>query len=518
MIVKSERWLSIVPWLAAAAPFAVIACRGFPAGEDWKLELTRIAAYSQALADGQTPPYWAPYLYGGYGSPVFLFYGQVFLVLASTVVAASSHGQGFVIALAVSSAIGLWSLQRTAAELGSGPAARASGRVAAYLFLLNPYVLADALLRNAAAEYCALCLAPLALYGFWLRERDPLRGMLWLAVGVALVMMTHVLVASALLLMLGPPALVALHRNGARWQLLGQLGVGCSLGLVLSAFAWLPALRLGSLIRSEDLISGKFAWRLHFQTASEWFGGGRGYSAGVLPLLAAGAAWLALRRATPTRAGSDPISGLLAALALLIFVQTPLAIPLWEHLPLLAYFQFPWRFMGPLALASALLASCAFARLTQSFPARRRIQIELLIAAVCALNALPIFPRMRAVAWPEVARFENVLMRENQRGLLLTGTVGDEYLPRDAQRSGIARSAIEEPITSASTGMRIALRRDHPRELVLDVRADRDGEVCLARWAFPFWTVTVDHALQPITACRNGVSPYPPASITYGRS
>jgi hypothetical protein len=506
----TQRWISALPWLTAAVPFLVIAYGGFPAGDDWQFELTRIAAYAQALGDRQWPPFWAPHLYGGYGSPAFLFYGQVFVALASAAgTIAGSHGLGFLLALALSSAAAVWFLQLTAAELNGGVTARAAGRVAVYAFLLNPYPLADLLRRNAAAEYCALCVAPLAIGGLWLRRRDPWRGVIWLALGFALVSMTHVLVASALCALLLPLEIALMcHRSaaGTRWIRLGQLGLAAGLALALSAFAWLPALVLSPLIRSDDLLAGKFDWRLQFQGHAPWLGGEQGYGAGLLPLLAAGAACFAIAgrsRAPRDPAASLPILALLGGCALLVFIETPLAMPLWEHLPLLAYFQFPWRFMGPLALGSALLASCAFATLTQSISERRRAQLELLIASVCALNALPTLQRAHLVPWAEVAAFERRLEPSSERALLMTSTVGDEYLPRAAQRSGIARSASAEPIPSASPNLRIALRLDTPRELVLDVRADRDAELCLARWSFPFWSVRVDDAPQPITACRN---------------
>jgi len=60
----------------------------------------------------------------------------------------------------------------------------------------------------------------------------------------------------------------------------------------------------------------------------------------------------------PSAVGRQPSAVfwfLLAAFALATFMITPLSRPLWEHLPLLSFAQFPWRFLSVQALFGALL-------------------------------------------------------------------------------------------------------------------------------------------------------------------
>ena len=65
----------------------VVSCfpllQGFPRGHDWIFELVRVTEYGHALGAGQYPPFWADNLYGGYGSPIFLFYAPQFMLVAS---------------------------------------------------------------------------------------------------------------------------------------------------------------------------------------------------------------------------------------------------------------------------------------------------------------------------------------------------------------------------------------------------------------------------------------------------
>jgi hypothetical protein len=269
-------------------------------------------------------------------------------------------------------------------------------------------------------------------------------------------------------------------------------------------------------------LAGKFHYRDQMPALRTLFDGSTFYSAGPLPLLAVAAAafsaWTTRRgrgiateaasASSATSATNDPsratVMSLLVAFGALVFVQTQLSVPLWEHLPGLRYFQFPWRFMGPLAIVTALLAGLAFGRLTRALQSARRFQLELAIWIVCVLGAVPQLARAHGLQAFEVARLEGMLERSSLRRLNFTATARDEYLPRGSLPTAIQRPSVDEPIPAASDGLRIAIRQDEPRRMVLDVRALSDSRLCLARWGFPFWEVRVDDQLQPPDSCAGG--------------
>src|SRR5882757_752289 len=95
------RFFVAAPYVCAVLPFLVLATLGAPLGHDFEFELVRVAAYAHAWQDGQLPPYWGGDLYAGYGSPIFLFYGHVYLAIAS-VLSTLTHGYalGSLLALA----------------------------------------------------------------------------------------------------------------------------------------------------------------------------------------------------------------------------------------------------------------------------------------------------------------------------------------------------------------------------------------------------------------------------------
>jgi len=168
-------WLEAIPFLAALISCVPLIDAGFPQGHDWTFEIARVAEYSHALGEGQFPPHWAPNLYGGYGSPVFLFYAPAFVALANAVSPlVDSAAASASLVLIFFSFVAVFAVRRLFAAIpGVAPH---GGRIAATLFALHPYLIGDKLIRNANAEFIALCLLPFALEGLMRLDRQPLRG------------------------------------------------------------------------------------------------------------------------------------------------------------------------------------------------------------------------------------------------------------------------------------------------------------------------------------------------------
>lgn len=411
---------------------------GFPRGHDWPLELTRIAEYRNALAGGQLPPHWAPNVYGGQGSPVFLFYSPLFLLVAS---AASWIAQPFVASpLTAGASIALWIFAASGflalVDLlrGLAPQEPAGARVAAILFVLHPYLLTDALLRNANAEFAALCLLPLPLAGVVRlaagRAEDGAAGGFWrLALGLALVVTAHnltALVAAAAVAVLGA---VLLWDGPRRTQL--RFLAACSTGLLLSAWLWLPALGYRHLVRQSELVRGRLDFHNNFGPLVGW---GSFSAVGLLPPLALAASLVWLVRRRPTGIAGRVAWTAAAASGVFVFLQLPASIRVWESVPWLPLFQFPWRFQGPLALCIAVLAGLAWARGVRRWPAGRARVAEWLLLLLVVLNAWTHLSNVRPLppeARGQVARWtEPAAVRDGLRV-----TVTHEYLPAEGVRA-----------------------------------------------------------------------------------
>lgn len=486
-------WLRALPWLAAVLACWPLFGSGFPRGHDWIFELTRVAEYQAALLAGQLPPYWAENLYAGYGSPVYLFYAPLFSAGASVLGwatgAVSSGANWMVIALSLVSVAAILAMLRAALSLDAngGVADEPAVRVGAYVYVLHPYLIGDKLLRNADAEFAGLCLMPLVLTGVFCARTRPRRAFLWLSGGLALTLLAHNLTA---LVALGI-ALVAggvLYVAPTRPRTLAVIGASVLAGLALAAFFWVPAFSMTELVRTEELLQGKFDFHDQFKPLLSLFGYEKFYAAGVLtPLAVLACAVVALQ--TRSRLAGAVVVGALGS----VFLMTPASTAIWEHAPFLALFQFPWRWGGPLALFAALGAALAFAHFTAGRSARLRLGAELVALALLALNAAPHLAQYTPLSSAFVARQATALAPD----VIATGTrrvtVRDEYLPRGADANAWKRDRpTQGPLVWVRPPAEVELVRDGGTHIELRVQATQPTRLRVARWFFPGWSLEVN--------------------------
>lgn len=429
---------------AAALAFAAIAIAvlpllivGSPAGHDARLELVRIAEFRHAAASGQALPFWAPNLYGGLGSPIFIYYPPLFAATAGALASVTgSIPTGATAALILFTAAGAWMMWRFVRDVR--PDVPGAAAIAVSLFVLHPYLLGDKWIRNANAEFAALCLLPAVLHGA--TTRDPRRAFWLTTLSLAGVVLAHnitALVAAVLALALS----AFVHRRAAAPVWLGALT-----GLGLSAFFWFPALALQPLMRSEELLRGKFDFHRQFPPFASLFGIEAFYAAG--PLTALLLLLLPLARVRDAHARRVVRACAIGAWSCLFFIL-PISTMLWETLPLLRFAQFPWRLVGPIAVLTAAGAGIAVAELTRG----RAVVVVAFAAAL--LNAVPMLRAARPLATvPPLT--PDAIQKQGLRA-----TVLDEYLPRGFDPN---RTAQPPP----------------------------PGTVVFRRWAYPVWSATAD--------------------------
>ena len=430
---RAELLLRGLPWLACLFGVWPLLRGGFPNGHDVLYELVRISEYREAFAAGQWPPFWSEHLYAGYGSPVFLFYAPLFSAAASLAASLAGSVEGGATWLLVAISVVSVPLARgfLAALLeATGLPDSAAARLGTVFFVVHPYLLGDKLVRNADAEFMGLCLTPLALHGVAIAARDPRRGAALVSAGLALVVLAHnltALVAVAFVLGLG----VVLHGVRARAAWLA-IGAGIAAALALTAFFWLPALALQDLIRPEELLLGKFDYRRQFPPLEKIFWYVRFFATGLAHPRGAGRG----RRGGRAVPGAATHSGVAHRRgARLLFLETPASAWLWERIPWLPLFQFPWRMMGPLALVASALAALLAALALAGRTPRARALAEVGFTVVALANAWPLVAQYAPLTADEARTLDRVLHPEQIRNSAETVTAGDEYLPRASDRT-----------------------------------------------------------------------------------
>lgn len=479
----------------------------FPFGHDWLYELVRVSEFRSALLNGQLAPYWGENLYGGFGSPIFLFYAPLyaFTATALTPLAGSIPSAG-ALALVVVTLAGLVFMSLFLREYlrFHGIRDEHAVRVGLYLFALSPYLLGDKFLRNANAEYTALCITPLALYGVVLISRKPWHGLLVLAAGLALTVVSHnltALIAFSVVLIMAAGMYAATPRGNLRYAIAGMV-----LGLGISAYFWLPALAYKSLVRINQLTEGKFDFHWQYKSLAQSFGYDTFFSSGALApalLLAALLMVYLARHDRQSRRLARTTLFVIAIAALLVLLQTPASTPLWESIYFLQLFQFPWRMMGPFSLAAAIGASLLFVLLRRLTGIHHPRSLELALLLLCLLNALPHLLHSKTI--PE-RNLPEQLHAESIRQHALPATVADEYLPRWANRDLLeSRRPASSPVVAGDGTVAVTVAQNDGGKIALHTQAHQAGRLHLARWSFPSWGARLDGERTELSADRDGL-------------
>ncbi|MCA9974767.1 MAG: hypothetical protein KC413_03420, partial [Anaerolineales bacterium] len=360
--------LAVVAALPLLAEPGLLNTRG---GGDSPFLLQRLQQLETAVRDGHFPVRWMPDANYGYGYPFYNYYAPlsiyitaVFRLFGFSSVRAIQLSQvtAFVVAAA-----GMFALARRWWRNEWVALVTAVAYTIAPFHMVNVYVRGDSL-----AEFWAMAWYPLVLLagdslaaaeGRQVGRQAALFGLSYAALVLshnisALIFSPFLLLY---LLLRWRRAALPLPRYG------GRLLVGLLLGLGLAAWFWMPALAEQNLAQLGPVTTGYFHYSGHFRglnLAQPTFlfnydagaADGGPFRMGLVQTLLIAAGLLAWWRQDHTASSRLPRLFVTGGLLLATFMITPLSRPLWDHLPLLPFTQFPWRFLSVQALMGALAA------------------------------------------------------------------------------------------------------------------------------------------------------------------
>jgi hypothetical protein len=345
--------------------------------------------FNRSIADGIFFPRWMPDFTFGYGYPFFninsplaYFIGEIFVKLGLDFVSATKLVFGLAI---VTSGWAMYGFVRRA--LGERAAL-----LAGLVYVYAPYHLLDVYVRGALAETVAFVFLPLCLWGFAAAiERPRMAAIVGAALAYAGLMLAHAGIALLFSMVLAAYMLVLVLAKIHRTQPLNQLTasslpplighlihvstapvLGLLFGIGSSAIFLLPSLLEQSFVRIDQYTTGTadrlgyYDYHNHFtyffQLFSPQWGFGLsvpGPDDGLSLQLGAAASVLALLSIIVVARRHTWRPSLLffqGATLVLTFMMLPQSATLWEKLPLVAWAQFPWRFLALAALTMAPLA------------------------------------------------------------------------------------------------------------------------------------------------------------------
>ncbi len=507
LVVLTVCLLALWPFLSRAS---------LPQETDVELHIFRVAELSYLVRRGEWYPRWAPNFCHGYGYPIFNYYAPLAYYLALPVELLprldAVDGVKFVFVLALLLAgLGMYGFVRD--NWG-----RPAGYVAAAAYVYAPYVLyIDPHARGVLAESLSLGLFPMAL---WALDRVR-RG------GTFVRWVTAVFLTAALLLShnLMGMFFFGLLLAWAGWSIVNRQSSILSaavllLGLLLSAFFWLPVFLERNAVNLNTLIGvgDNYDFRTHFLSWGELFTYTRRldwgatapqfvFNLGVAQWLLGGlgALMLLLRRARQPW----QIAFFALSLTVVLFLMLPVSTFVWERLPFLPYFQFPWRLLGAAAAMLAVLAGAGVATLLEWRQWSER-SVGGITAVAVALPILLSLPLTQPAPWPDfgpVSTLRMSLIEHSGRWLGTTSTA--DYVPATVdmipERNGnvvagfLTNSSLDRvnrPTLPA--GVIVISNEVTPLHFRYTIEAPERFRLRLFLFDFPGWTVRLNgEIVQP---------------------
>jgi len=526
---------------------------GLPNGSDVLYHVYRVAEMDRSWEQGVLFPRWADGLYFGYGSPLFHYYAS--LTYHSTSVLIRLFNLTALDALRAMVGLSLVGGSLTMYLFASQRSGSLGGFIAGLVYIYSPYlVYTEPYARGTYPELLAFALAPLMFWRFErLLHRPQGINFALAAVSLCLLILSHNLMSLVFALILGlwigwhgVASLMAIGAKNLRAEGLNTLRpyllalAAAGLGVGLAAFFWLPVIlerdaiqlenvvgvalldyrnffvSLGDLLAPTDTADGGAINGLRNRVnigLAQWLLGSVGFIATIILIIGA------IRRGKH----DDPVlrNGVFFGLIslLLIYLITPNSNGIWESVSVLSLLQFPWRLLGPLVFALAILASMNALWIDKLFNHSNVSLPNLAFGSVLLITAMIISTAIPTFYVPEWSNTEvdtsiEAYHQVEVAGLQMGTTFTDEYRPRAVSSppghtdSLLADYADGYPVDHANRDVLpptadLQLIDSGPQHNQWRITADEPFTMEIYTYDWAGWTAEIDGENVPITPSPN---------------
>jgi len=364
----------------------------FPMHDD--MQPIRVLEMDKCFKDGQIPCRWVPDLGYGYGYPLYIYYSPLAYYLMEIF-----HLIGFSILNSIKIEFILSFIFSGLAMflLGKSLWGDFGGLVSAIFYVYAPYRATDVYSRGAVGEFTALIFLPLIFWAIleFVRKRKT-KYLIFLGLSYGGLLLTHNITS----LIFTPVAVLwglFLLWHYQKWKLLPKLVLGAVLGICFAGFFILPAVFEKNLAHVESMLSGYFNYLAHFVSIRQLFfsthwGYGSSefgpnddftFAIGILHWLFALITLIIGLGRVRKKKFSFLVLVFLGGIGLFsAFMAHQRSVFIWNKIALLAYLQFPWRF-----LIIVIFAFSAMAGAVVSYLKKYRFLVGvLMILGVVMLN------------------------------------------------------------------------------------------------------------------------------------
>lgn len=359
---RKVRWGIVILILLSIVPVIDLLRPGLFVAHDSLLHAARAASFYQSLTEGNVIPRWGGNLNLGYGHPALEFYYPApSYIIAILHVIGFSFVDGLKILFGVSFIASILAMYVWVNEAWGYKA----GFLSALIYGFSPYRFVDLYVRGAIGEHIEFVLMPLALFfALKLAKESNLKWSILLSLTIAFVILSHNVVSIFFIPILFLYALyLYIFISTKKKYYLYLFFIGLTIGFCLSAFYWIPAYfegryTLRDIVTNKDF-SDKFVPWDKFLLSSWNFGGGDMFSKSIgivgIAFLTIGLVITFFWKITFEK--RVLFYGSYAVFILSLFLMTKNSHLLWESIPLMQKFQFPWRFLTVTVLTISIIVA-----------------------------------------------------------------------------------------------------------------------------------------------------------------
>jgi hypothetical protein len=506
--------------LTALSSWPFLVNDSLPADNDAELHIYRIAEMGHSLNEGVLYPRWAPDFYHGYGYPIFNYYAPLtyylgywislgrpeFAAEAAKVLFVGAHMIGI---------LGAYQLGKTFGARGGGLLGATAFAFSPYIQFINPHV------RGNLAEVFALGCLPWVLWSWhnvW--QGAGFKFSMLAVVSAAATLLSHNLTGLMMLGLVGGLSVWHLLIRGHTASLRNVLLAGVGF-VLLTAFFWLPFLLERQYIQLEDVTGkGHYDYRQNFVALPTLLKllPQQDYrsSAPIAPMtmgpqmlvLAGVGLFISQQVAVKTKRNlalhprNDMLFFGISALFCIWLTQRSSAW-IWRTIPGLIYFQFPWRFLGPIATLLVPLVA-GIGNLPRS--RARSWVLGICVSGLILLGLPGLYPRSWQSEWGAIDRLAIVEAELTDRWRGTTST--NDFVPRSVQmipgpEESVLASYHNPPIDRVNRhtlpkGTEVRVVADGPQSNRFEVNGSEPFTLRLYLFDFPGWTAYVDGSEVPI--------------------
>ncbi len=487
----------------------------FPIHDD--TQVARVYEMSKSLKDGMFPVRWVADLGYGYGYPIFNFYDPLPYYIGGVI---SLLGLNALLATKIMMALGIILAGASMYFLARQFWGEMGGILSALFYAYAPYHALDIYVRGDVAEFWAYGFIPLVFYGLWkIKTQGKWRYVVVSSTAFAFVITSHNLVA-----LMVTPFLITfasyLILKSRKKKLSAYIAASFVIGVLLSAFYWLPAILELPYTHVSSILTGGSNFRDNFVCLSQLWTSPWGYGGStkgcvdglsfmigkyhilLVTLLSIFVILTFVFKKYGNSFEKDKLAIIvLSTLGFLfsVFLTLEVSRPLWELIRPMEFFQYPWRFLLMIVFFSSFTSGAIFWIFEKSIKNKKLLLVGLLLA-----SSFFVFVSLKFFT-PEKYLAVNSDYYTNPYALeWTTSKISDEYMPASFQAPKSPNDRADFLKLNSKT-IKIEKVAKRTQEIIMETRATQNQEIVVPLAFYPSWKGYLNEKEVPLFENAKGI-------------